>query len=395
MFRDYKHIALILLALVASGVGRVQAQTPANTTNGVAACPQRKATVNAAFDAIANKFSSNFVGMCVGAIGPPGAIGTGYAATKCYGETLDGSGNRPTSHTLFWTGSVTKTMTATLLALRVNQDSVNLNDRVDAYLPSAYHIPKITLLHLADMESGLQRNPPDPYQTPADETQLYTDLQACVGDPTCWKGINRYSYSNFGYGVLGNVLANHDGSLKWSLDNFYYVMAPLGMFDTKTTEDYNSVDFLNRRAYGHVRTSDGDWLASRITNQSFGVAPAGGLWSTPSDMLIWLGNSMGSVGSNRDVDSALALTTQCRGPWGNKNSSCSSVQDCGSCTGLAWTEDIDPCTLGVRISKSGAAPGFRAWIGFDTATNRGVFVLLNSEAIKGDAVGEKLLDMIP
>jgi CubicO group peptidase (beta-lactamase class C family) len=329
--------------------------------------------------------------MCVGAVGPNGT----YAATKCYGETQTGSHITPTSHTLFWIGSVTKTMTATLLALRVNQGSVQLNDRVDNYLPSAYHIPKITLLQLADMESGLQRNPPDPYTKPADETQLYTDLQACVGDSTCWKGINHYSYSNFGYGVLGNVLANHDGPLKWSLDNFYYVMAPLGMFDTKASEDYNSVDFLLRRAYGHIRSSAGDWTLSRTTNQSFGAAPAGGLWSTPSDMLIWLGNAMGTLGGNRAVDVALGTTMECRGPWGNKNSKCSAVQFCGSCTGLAWTEDIDQCTGGVRISKSGAVPGFRAWIGFDKGTGRGVFVLLNSEAIKGDTIGEQLLDLIP
>ena len=389
--RRYRYIAVVLLALITSGVGRAQVQTQPNTTNNEAACPQRKATVDAAFDAIAAKYSPDIVGMCVGAIGPNGE----YAATKCYGETQTGFHITPTSHTLFWIGSVTKTMTATLLALRVNQGSVQLNDRVDNYLPSAYHIPKITLLQLADMESGLQRNPPDPYTKPADETQLYTDLQACVGDSTCWKGINHYSYSNFGYGVLGNVLANHDGPLKWSLDNFYYVMAPLGMFDTKTSEDYNSVDFLLRRAYGHIRSSAGDWTLSRTTNQSFGAAPAGGLWSTPSDMLIWLGNAMGTLGGNRAVDVALGTTMECRGPWGNKNSKCSAVQFCGSCTGLAWTEDIDQCTGGVRISKSGAVPGFRAWIGFDKGTGRGVFVLLNSEAIKGTPVGEQLLDLIP
>jgi Beta-lactamase len=231
-----------------------------------------------------------------------------------------------------------------------------------------------------------------------DETQLYTDLQACVGDSTCWKGINHYSYSNFGYGVLGNVLADHDGPEKWSLDNFYNVMAPLGMVDTKTSEDYDSADFLHRRAYGHIRSSAGDWTVSRTTSQSFGVAPAGGLWSTPTDMLIWLGNATGVLQGNHGVDAALRMTMECRGPWG-KNSTCSSVQDCGSCTGLAWTEDIDPCTVGIRISKSGAVPGFKSWIGFvkgpGRGTGRGVFVLLNSGAINGDTIGEKLLDMIP
>jgi hypothetical protein len=42
-----------------------------------------------------------------------------------------------------------------------------------------------------------------------------------------------------------------------------------------------------------------------------------------------------------------------------------------------------------------AAFGFKAWIGFDSVTGRGVFVLLNSNAISPLTIGEKLLDMIP
>ena len=387
MLMKYKYIALVLFALTASGIGRAQPQNEANTRNNASSCPQRKATFEGAFDAIARKYSSDIVGMCVGAFSQDGQF-----ATKCYGEIQAGSGIAPTSHTLFWIGSVTKTMTATLLARRVNQGSVHLDDRVDDYLFSRYNIPDITLLQLADMESGLQRNPPDPYKNPADEDQLYADLQQCVGDSACWKGVNHYSYSNFAYGVLGNVLADHDGPFKWSLDNYLAVMAPLGMFDTLAPEDY--LDFSSRRAYGHKRNSAGTWTVLQTSSVSAGVSPAGGLWSTPPDMLVWLGNATGVLHGNSEVDAALGMTMQCRGPWG-KNSTCSSVQDCGSCTGLAWTEDIDPCTGGIRISKSGGVPGFQAWIGLDPRTHRGVFVLLNSGAIKGDTVGERLLDMIP
>ena len=388
--RKYKYIAGALLALMASGIVRAQVQIQANTTNNAVACRQRAATVEEAFEAINRRYSSQIVGMCVGAVTPNGGR---YAATKCYGEILTGSGITPTNDTLFWIGSVTKTMTATLLALRVNQGTVDLNDRVDKYLSNRYHVPQITLLQLADMESGLQKNPPDPYKVPMNDGQLYADLQSCVGDSTCWSGVNNYIYSNFGYGVLGSVLANHDGPLKWSLDNFYYVMAPLGMFDTRASEDFTSLEFSTRRSYGHTRAGN-SWTVLQTSSVSAGEAPAGGLWSTPSDMLIWLKNAMGIVHGDGAVDIAMNMTMECRGPWG-KNSTCSSVQDCGSCTGLAWTEDIDPCTGGIRISKSGAVPGFKAWIGFDKGTGRGVFVLLNSGAIKGDTIGEQLLDIIP
>jgi CubicO group peptidase (beta-lactamase class C family) len=330
--------------------------------------------------------------MCVGAVGPKGT----YANTKCYGEILAGSGITPTNDTLFWIGSVTKTMTATLLALRVNQGAVQLNDRVDKYLSSLYHIPQITLLQLADMESGLQRNPPNPYTHPMNETELYTDLQACVHNSTCWSGVNNYIYSNFGFGVLGSVLADHDSYSKWSLDNFYSVMAPLGMLDTKTPEDYTRAeDFSGRRAHGHTRV-DGSWqeVTKLQTNNQPAGEGAGGLWTNASDMLIWLRSAAGVTTPGNGVQAALKMTMECRGPRG-ANSTCSSVKDCGSCTGLAWDEDIDPCTREIRISKGGAAPGFKAWIGFNSRTGRGVFVLLNSNAISPVTLGEKLLDMIP
>ncbi|HEV8481969.1 MAG TPA: serine hydrolase domain-containing protein [Blastocatellia bacterium] len=387
MLRKYKYIAGILLVLMASRSGRAQAQTQANIANNAAACPQRAARPEEAFNAIERRNHSDIVGMCVGAVGP------NYSETKCYGEILNGSGIAPTDHTLFWIGSVTKTMTATLLALRAREGTVDLNDRVDKYLPSNFHIPQITLLQLADMESGLQRNPPNPFKSPQDDSELYTDLQLCVRHPLCWAGVNQYSYSNFGYGVLGSVLANHDGPLPWSLDTFYYVMAPLGMFDSRVAQDFTSLEFSARRSYGHRRAGDA-WTVLQTSSVSDAEAPAGGLWSTASDMLIWLKKSAQLHPTTNQVQLALKATMECRGPWG-KNSTCSSVEDCGRCTGLAWTEDIDPCTGGIRISKSGSVPGFQAWIGFDKSTGRGVFVLLNSEAIKGDTVGEELLDLIP
>ena len=388
MQKKQRYIAGILLALIASQIGYAQSKI----SGGVTACPQRKTTTDAAFDAIAAKYSSKIVGMCLGAIGPANGIRPEYSTTKCFGETLINSHVTPTSHTLFWIGSVTKTMTATLLALRVNEGSLNLNDRIDTLLPSLYTIPKITLLQLADMESGLPKKIPDPYTDPANETEVYTDLQTCVNSPACWKGVNHYGYSNFGYAVLGNALGDHDGSLPWSLDNFNYLMAPLGMFDTRTSQDYDVTDFLSRRAYGHTHAG-GSWTVSRATSESFGGAPSGGLWSTPSDMLIWLGNAMGTLHSNIGVDAALQNTMVCRGQWGKKP--CSAVKACGRCTGLAWTEDIDECTGGVRISKSGGVPGFKSWIGFDQKTGRGVFVLLNTSAFDATPVGEDLLDLIP
>ena len=82
MQKKHRYLAGILLALMASQTGYAQNKI----SGGVAACPQRRVTATAAFDAIAAKYSAKFVGMCLGAIGPGNVITPAYSVTKCYGE---------------------------------------------------------------------------------------------------------------------------------------------------------------------------------------------------------------------------------------------------------------------------------------------------------------------
>ncbi|MFI6642598.1 serine hydrolase domain-containing protein [Streptomyces sp. NPDC050504] len=122
--------------------------------------------------------------------------------------------------TRFEIGSLTKTLTALLLAEMVARGEVAYDDPITRFLPrgAAPHLPggTLTLLHLATHTSGLPRLPPgflrrgapawfsNPYAdySPADlrHALARTRLRTAPG--------TRVHYSNFGVGLLGELLAH-------------------------------------------------------------------------------------------------------------------------------------------------------------------------------------------
>lgn len=114
---------------------------------------------------------------------------------------------------VFEIGSITKTMTALLLAEAVVQEKVSLDDYVDSLLPTELKIksPKaITLKQLATHSSGLPRLPSnqknimgkDPYADYQRE-----DLLEAISDQMVSPNQQQYAYSNYGVGLLGEALA--------------------------------------------------------------------------------------------------------------------------------------------------------------------------------------------
>ncbi len=114
---------------------------------------------------------------------------------------------------VFEIGSITKTMTALLLAEAVVQNKVSLDDHIDSLLPTELELksPKsITLKQLSTHSSGLPRLPSnqrnimgkDPYADYKRE-----DLLKAISDQTVSPNQQHYAYSNYGVGLLGEALA--------------------------------------------------------------------------------------------------------------------------------------------------------------------------------------------
>ncbi len=118
---------------------------------------------------------------------------------------------------LFEIGSVTKVVTATLLADLVQDGVVAFDDPVAAYLPAAPPVKErpITLEDLATHRSGLPRLPTnmmvkgltvdraDPYAGLDDERMLQAIRETT---PKRAPGL-KFGYSNYGAGLLGYALA--------------------------------------------------------------------------------------------------------------------------------------------------------------------------------------------
>jgi len=147
-----------------------------------------------------------------------GVIHNGKTSSYYYGETEKGNKQLPDENTLFEIGSISKTFTATLLAYLAQTQLLNVDDAITNYLPDSVaanpDLKRITLQQLANHTSGLPRmpanidataasHPLDPYKdyTQADLYSFLTSYKATAPPDSM------YSYSNLGYGLLGDILS--------------------------------------------------------------------------------------------------------------------------------------------------------------------------------------------
>lgn len=224
--------------------------------------------------------AGRYVGLAVGA-----TLGDATAVVG-FGRTRDG-GPAPDEDTGFQIGSVTKVVTALLLADAAHRGEVALDQRLDTLLPgTASHPdgPSITLVDLATHTSGLPRLPSglwrsalrhrdDPYRDLTSD-----DLVAALQRPSRRPPGGRPRYSNLGPGVLGHALEVATG-LTFAELVAQRVTGPLGMSATDVASDAGRVSV----ASGHTRRgrSTPDWDLG-------GLAGAGALRSTPADLLTFL-----------------------------------------------------------------------------------------------------------
>jgi D-alanyl-D-alanine-carboxypeptidase/D-alanyl-D-alanine-endopeptidase len=224
------------------------------------------------------------------------------------GRLPDGPGS------IFEIGSITKTITATLLADMARDGIVAFDDPVQRHLPDGVRLPvrgrEITLEDLATHRSGLPRLPKglrwlvrdrrDPYAR-LDEARL----AAAVGATRPRREPGRkVAYSNYGMGLLGYVLAQRAGTTYERLVRTR-IGEPLGLVDTWLDTPQSQ---RWRVATGHTwrgRTAPPWHLAA--------LAGAGGLRSTAADLLAFLG--LHASTSESPLAAAAAETARPRDAW--------------------------------------------------------------------------------
>jgi len=184
-------------------------------------------------------------------------------------------------------GSITKTMTGLLLAVGEQRGLWNRSDLVADLHPEWASSPfarKTTLLHLVTHTSGLPRVPENldaSMEDPLNPYAAYSEqhLQEAVLAES-EKENRRHQYSNYGFGLLGWLLAKRLGM---SLDDVLqeFVFEPLGM-------NHTGIGLSDRPpAMLPVYTAKGKPVPHWTFQDT--MAGAGAVRSTVSDMLRYIG----------------------------------------------------------------------------------------------------------
>jgi D-alanyl-D-alanine-carboxypeptidase/D-alanyl-D-alanine-endopeptidase len=402
-------IAAVLVGVAAGGcsagndAGRAAAAPGSPTRAAAAAGPTpSKVALTRSFDAVYHRHQHEILGMCVG------AIDERTSAVKCYGKVARASKQRPTEKTLFQIGSISKTLTATLLALRVHAGAVRLEDPLRRYIPaadgSARIPPKLTLLDVATHYSGLPR------MTPVENSldissldQYFAAAGHCESTPGCPLGPpgGHYAYSNYAYGVLGQALAVHDGYSEssysaWEKDNAARVTGPLGMTQTRSGLRWRATEpavFDKLRARATVGDPPHEAQPPFFPPPPYADA-AGGLYSSSLDMLSWLSFSMGLSGTPA-LDAARPLLYDTPRLIRAREDPADATRR----VGLAWRIDTkgSGSSSTTCVSKPGESRGFTSHMVFVRHRPLGAFVLLNTvpENPTAPAIGTDAINSLP
>ncbi|MET8149000.1 serine hydrolase domain-containing protein [Actinoplanes sp. NPDC049668] len=184
----------------------------------------------------------------------------------------------PDPKTQYRIGSITKTMTATMIMQLRDEGGLALDDPLSRHLPDT-PVGGLTVRQLLGHVSGLQREPDGPWwerNTGGDVDKLLAEL---TYDKIAAPPYRTYHYSNLAYGLLGAVLRRVTGE-PWAQLLAKRVLDPLGM--RRTT--YLPVEPFAR---GYVVHALDGGLHEEPRLDAGAMASAGQLWSTVTDMAKW------------------------------------------------------------------------------------------------------------
>ncbi len=355
--RIIPHVGQLLRAIAAAGVTLATAVATA-TPIAAQAAGDVDSLVRAFRDA------QSLPGVVVAVVRPEGErfVALGHAS-------LDG-GAPVTADTRFEIGSVTKALTALLLAEMAGRGEVRLDDPIGRHLPDQVRAPThgdapIELWHLATHTSALPRLPgnmqpanmADPYAD-YDAERLHAFLDSCT--LTRAPG-ERYDYSNLGAGLLGHLLAHRaDTSYAALLER--RILAPLGM-----TSSYVPVpgddDTLMARGHMGARAVP-YWHLDAL-------AGAGALRSSARDLARLVRAQLDPTST--PIAAAIEASHAIR-------------HDAAQQPRLALGWHVTPGADGSQLYwHNGGTGGFRSFVGFVPGGDVGVVVLANA-AIPVDAI---------
>jgi len=313
-----------------------------------------------------------------------------------YGRVNLNTGCQPDGDTIYEIGSITKVFTALSLAYMIENGLVNPTDSIGQFLPPSVQTPmydntQIKLIDLASHLSGLPRIPSNlnnfkdyltldfvenPYAsyTPS---RLYTFLSKYTLKN---KPGTQYSYSNFGMGLLGHILASSQTKTYEDIV-VSHICNQLGMNDTRIAL---SPDQKSRLAQGYqgVFTISHLCLSFPAKNWSIpALSGAGALRSTVNDLIKFLSANMGIT--QTPLSTSMYTTQVAR----HKIRSNMSIA-------MGWHIQYPNSPDDAIIWHNGGTGGYSSYMGFNKKHRTGVVILSNSTSRVVDEAGNRIIKIL-
>jgi CubicO group peptidase (beta-lactamase class C family) len=312
---------------------------------------------------------------------PGVAVGTyhnGIGKNYFFGTKNLSTGEPIDEFTIFEIGSVTKTFTALLFASYVIESNLNLTDTIDGYFPQNITVPSkdgvhIKFVNLLNHTSGL---PYMPDNLPSDLSVAdYSEVDLAAffnGYELNSAPGTEYCYSNLGMGLAGYLVSN--------------------IFSTSYNQLLNEKIFslmeMNYTSCDSASLLTSNFAQGYYGNQPVGFrqwsdifAPAGAILSNLHDMMIYLKQNMEF--ENSSLSDALSLT----------KTSTFEINE-HQHIGLGWNIIINDDNSNIYW-HNGGTKGFSSFIAYNSSTQNGVVVLINSYCFgEQNIIGIEVLNLL-
>ncbi|SMX83689.1 CubicO group peptidase, beta-lactamase class C family [Brevibacterium sp. 239c] len=279
------------------------------------------------------------------------------SAAKIDGDDVTWGGVGADENTEFEIGSITKTFTAALFADAINRGEIDKDIRLGDVWPDLDgDVAEVTLASIAMQRSGLPAHEPAPnlLEGTSQFLSIYLRGNPYGGSATdlvdslhsVKVGNKEPEYSNFGFSVLGQALAEATGKSYRQLVR-ERITEPLGMEDTYVPNSSDGLD----HGYSASGLPAAPWTLG-------GAAASGAIRSTVHDLSIWLRESMSGTAPGAEA-------TEHRADYDDNDR-----------IGWAWftTSDRSPTVTW----HNGGTAGYRSFLGFNAPSQQGIIVLADS-----------------
>ena len=332
------------------------------------------------------------LGVAVGVV-EPGASGAITTSIFYFGQLTD-ENNNPIpldGATEFEIGSVTKTFTTTVLASMIQERPSLLNIHINRIFPQTptFNGQQIRIRDLADYTSGL----PDSNRDGGSASCIFGGgtIEDCYDLSLMFQHLanpalsalqfapgTAYLYSDLAVALLALAEPIFTGARtdprlllkEWETLVASIVLQPLRM---TSTHAFDPVFDPPRLPQGYTVGPSGNVIPALNHNNSWpAFIGAGGIVSTPNDMMIYLEYNLGllNIPLNDLLPALHTPATKVTGPGGEQ-------------LALGWFIGTLPGSSPSipLIGKNGGVPAFNTQVYFAPSTSTGVFVLVNTSGI--------------